>query len=45
MIIDQGEILGHPAVNVSFVLPLICFVIVFIYGLRSYRARKSVIMS
>ncbi len=45
MIIDQGEILGHPAVNVSFVLPLICFVIVFIYGLRSYRARKNVIMS
>ena len=38
MIIDQHTILGHPAVNVSYVLPLICFVVVAIYGLRS---RKS----
>ena len=35
MIIDQHTILGHPAVNVSYVLPLICFVVVAIYGLRS----------
>ena len=33
-IIDCGTILGHPAVNVSFVLPLICFVMIVIYGLR-----------
>ena len=37
MIIDCGTILGHPAVNVSYCLPLICFVAVAIYG---YRARK-----
>jgi len=37
MIIDLGTVLGHPAVNCSFVLPLICFVVVAIYGLRSYR--------
>ena len=35
MIIDCGTIAGHPAVNVSYVLPLICFVMVAIYGFRS----------
>ena len=35
MIIDCGKIFGHPAVNVSYVLPLICFVAVAIYGSRS----------
>ena len=34
-IIDLGTIFGHPAVNASFVLPLICFCIITIYGLRS----------
>jgi FHS family L-fucose permease-like MFS transporter len=38
MIIDQQSIMGHPAVNVSFVLPLICFLIIFVYGWRAYRA-------
>ncbi len=33
-IIDCGEILGHPAVNVSFVLPLICFLVIIIFGWR-----------
>ena len=37
MIIDCGTVFGHPAVNVSYCLPLICFVAVAIYG---YRARK-----
>lgn len=36
-IIDMGTISGHPAVNVSFVLPLICFFVISIYGIRSYR--------
>ena len=36
-IIDQGTILNHPAVNVSFVLPLISFFIIAIYGYRCYR--------
>ena len=40
-IIDMGTISGHPAVNVSFVLPLICFSIVTLYGLRSYRKLKK----
>ena len=35
-IIDMGTIYGHPAVNVSFVLPLICFFVISIYGIRSY---------
>ena len=35
MIIDCGTVFGHPAVNISYVLPLICFIIVAIYGLRS----------
>jgi len=36
MIIDQHTIMGHPAVNVSFVLPLICFLLIIAYGYRSY---------
>lgn len=36
-LIDQGVIWGHPAVNVSFVLPLLCFVVVFIYGIRTQK--------
>lgn len=35
LIIDCGTIFGHPAVNVSYILPLICFVIVTIYGIRA----------
>lgn len=34
-IIDCGTIAGHPAVNVSYALPLLCFVIVTIYGIRA----------
>lgn len=37
MIIDLGTIAGHPAVNVSYVLPLVCFVIVTLYGWRAIR--------
>lgn len=33
-LIDCGEILSMPAVNVSFVLPLICFIVVAVYGYR-----------
>lgn len=39
-IIDMEVILGHPAVNVSFVLPLLCFFFVTLYGWRSYRRLK-----
>lgn len=37
VIIDMQTVLGMPAVNVSFVLPLICFIVIIIYGQRSYR--------
>ncbi|MBR5465325.1 MAG: L-fucose:H+ symporter permease [Alistipes sp.] len=32
MIIDQGTLMGWPAVNLSFILPLICFLVVMFYG-------------
>ena len=35
LIIDCGTVFGHPAVNVSYILPMICFVIVSFYGIRS----------
>ncbi|MBQ2498261.1 MAG: L-fucose:H+ symporter permease [Prevotella sp.] len=37
MIIDQQTVFGHPAVNVSYALPLICFIIIMVYGWRSYK--------
>jgi FHS family L-fucose permease-like MFS transporter len=33
-IIDCGTLFGLPAVNVSFILPFICFVIIAVYGHR-----------
>ena len=39
LIIDQGVVAGLPAVNASFVLPLICFIVITIYGIRSARRR------
>lgn len=41
MIIDCGTIAGHPAVNVSYCLPLICFVIVALYGLRARKMNNN----
>lgn len=35
-LIDQEILLGLPAVNVSFAIPLLCFVIIGIYGYRTY---------
>ncbi|OOH90869.1 L-fucose:H+ symporter permease [Pasteurellaceae bacterium 15-036681] len=37
VIIDQGTILGMPAVNISFMLPLFCFVVIAIYGYRCWK--------
>lgn len=34
-IIDLGTVFSHPAVNVSFCLPLICFLVIIAYGIRS----------
>jgi FHS family L-fucose permease-like MFS transporter len=41
MIIDYGTLLGHPAVNVSYALPLICFMVVTVYGLRATHFLKQ----
>ncbi len=41
-LIDLKELLGLPAVNVSFVLPLVCFVVITIYGYRTMvRTKKT----
>ncbi len=36
-IIDLGRVGFLPAVNFSFFMPLVCFVVIAIYGFRSYR--------
>ncbi len=41
MIIDLGTVLSLPAVNFSFILPFICFVVIFIYGWRTSRVLKT----
>ena len=40
-IIDLGTVAGHPAVNVSFCLPLICFLAVMIFGWRRYKRAQA----
>ncbi|OBX11331.1 major facilitator transporter [Gallibacterium salpingitidis] len=39
-IIDMGEVAGLPAINASFILPLICFVVIAIYGYRCWKILK-----
>ena len=39
-IIDMKTIAGMPAVNVSFVLPLLCFIVVTVYGIYTTRLTK-----
>ena len=41
MIIDLHTVAGHPAVNASFVLPFLCFLLIIAYGVRS--EKKSII--
>ena len=41
MIIDQHTLFGHPAVNVSFILPFICFLFIICYGWRSHLKLKK----
>ncbi len=41
LIIDQGTIGPLPAVNFSFVLPFICFLVIANYGRRTYKALKK----
>ncbi|MGM9692588.1 MAG: L-fucose:H+ symporter permease [Alloprevotella sp.] len=39
-IIDLGTVCGHPAVNASFALPLICFLVVTRYGYITLKSRR-----
>ena len=41
LIIDCETVLGHPAVNASFILPFACFVIIAIYGYRASKELKK----
>ena len=41
MVIDLKTIAGMPAVNVSYALPMICFIIVAIYAYRSYKLQLT----
>ncbi len=36
-IIDRGSVFDLPAVNVSFIMPLICFLIIGYFGYRTYK--------
>ena len=40
-IIDRGELFGMPAVNVSFFLPFICFIVIATYGHRTFLRSKG----
>ena len=39
-IIDMGTIAGWPAVNASFVLPLVCFILITIYGYYTFKLTR-----
>ena len=36
-IIDRGTILDMPAVNISFIMPLVCFLVIGFFGYRTYK--------
>lgn len=40
-IIDCGVVCGWPAVNVSFILPFVCFLVIIHYGYRSYSVYRE----
>lgn len=39
-IIDQHTLFGWPAVNLSFCLPLVCFLVIIVYGYRTYQRTR-----
>ena len=41
MVIDAGVLFGMPAVNVSYMLPMLCFVIVTLYAIACRRVQKK----
>ena len=40
-IIDRGEVMGMPAVNVSFALTLLSFIVITVFGYRTLRRSKK----
>ena len=40
-IIDYGTILGQPAVNISYTLPLLSFIVITIYALRTQKQKSK----
>ena len=40
-IIDLGTVWGMPAVNVSFILPFICFLVIMTYGFRTFKIHEK----
>jgi len=41
-IIDMGTVFSLPAVNFSFIMPLLCFLIIGIFGYRTYKVHFQV---
>lgn len=40
-IIDMGTVMGMPAVNASFILPLVCFLVIMTYGFRTFKIHEK----
>ncbi len=40
MVIDLGSVGGHPAVNVSYALPLLCFLVIIAYAVHARALQK-----
>ena len=40
-IIDKGTLFGMPAVNLSYIVPLVCFIVVAIFGHRRLKESKA----
>jgi len=40
-IIDMGTVWGMPAVNASFILPFICFLVIMTYGVRTFKIHEK----
>jgi FHS family L-fucose permease-like MFS transporter len=38
----MGSVADHYSTPISYVVPLICFVVVFLYGLQGYKVKKSI---
>lgn len=42
LVIDSGiSAAGLPATNLSFIIPLVCFIVITAYGCRAYNRRNS----